>query len=527
MANTLKTRIVLRNDTTAGWEAVKNSAVLLKGEVGIERLTNGKVKVKIGDGVKTWSQLDYFGGEEAHIFEAITQEVVEGEATRIETDLEAIARVATGTTINVGDISVVKTLVAGTRYSQAAYVYNGTTWVKLSESNETQNFEVTVEAGANHLTAINTACSGKTLHAGDIAIVKEAVIALVDGALPSGVTEQKYQYTAYVYGDAANGLTWKAMDGNYSADTVYFDEDFTFTTKVGTVQNLTNGSAKVAAAGKSVKQFFSGLFAAEVAGGADTGATNKGQPYASVTLKNNGSNITADTSYEVGTVFKPSYSTRFEDGKYTYGPEPSGVTVTSWAVSSSSGDSWTTAAGSGSDFTVTDSTSYTITAVATHTAGNPAKSNIGNAPSTAYKFAAGTKSATSRKITGYRTQFYSANVTPVSLSSATIRNMAGKVKPGNTFNGKYAGNNKNGFQITIPEGCKQVVIALYGKTLKNVYDHAAFGTDIIGSFVEVTATAGTEIAVEGANGHTAVNYKVYVYSPDAALGANTYDCVIG
>ena len=63
MANTqriLNTRIVLRNDTKNNWDAVKNSAILSKGEIGIEIDTN---LMKIGDGVKTWAELDYFGGD--------------------------------------------------------------------------------------------------------------------------------------------------------------------------------------------------------------------------------------------------------------------------------------------------------------------------------------------------------------------------------------------------------------------------------------------------------------------------------
>ena len=56
----INTRIVLRNDSSAEW-LVNSSKVLLKGEVGIEFLPDEKVKIKIGDGVKTWEQLDYFG----------------------------------------------------------------------------------------------------------------------------------------------------------------------------------------------------------------------------------------------------------------------------------------------------------------------------------------------------------------------------------------------------------------------------------------------------------------------------------
>jgi len=58
----LKTKIVIRNDSSEKWEAVKDTAVLLKGEVGIESDANGKTKTKIGDGVKTWAELPYFGG---------------------------------------------------------------------------------------------------------------------------------------------------------------------------------------------------------------------------------------------------------------------------------------------------------------------------------------------------------------------------------------------------------------------------------------------------------------------------------
>ena len=49
---TLNTRIVIRNDSTTNW-LTNESAVLLKGEVGIEFLEDGTVKMKVGDGIKT------------------------------------------------------------------------------------------------------------------------------------------------------------------------------------------------------------------------------------------------------------------------------------------------------------------------------------------------------------------------------------------------------------------------------------------------------------------------------------------
>lgn len=51
---TVVSRIVSRNDTAANWASV--NPVLMKGEIGIEIDTR---KMKIGDGVKTWSALSY------------------------------------------------------------------------------------------------------------------------------------------------------------------------------------------------------------------------------------------------------------------------------------------------------------------------------------------------------------------------------------------------------------------------------------------------------------------------------------
>lgn len=53
---TVNGTILLRNDTAANWTSV--NPVLSKGEMGIEIDTN---KFKIGDGIKTWSQLAYAG----------------------------------------------------------------------------------------------------------------------------------------------------------------------------------------------------------------------------------------------------------------------------------------------------------------------------------------------------------------------------------------------------------------------------------------------------------------------------------
>lgn len=58
MQSIFNTRIILRNDNTLNWLANEH-AILLRGEVGIEFLDSGRVKLKVGDGISSWAQLQY------------------------------------------------------------------------------------------------------------------------------------------------------------------------------------------------------------------------------------------------------------------------------------------------------------------------------------------------------------------------------------------------------------------------------------------------------------------------------------
>ena len=405
----LRTRIVIRNDSTGSWNAAVADAgdagvVLLKGEMGIEFTENNKPKIKIGDGVSKWEALPYFGGEEAKTFQV-------GALSEIPADAE----------LAVGDIAVVKT---------AIYV---------NEEDETKN---------------------------------------------------KYSYTAYHW----NGTAWMACSGNYNAENVYFDDDFIFTTKIGTVQTLTNGSATVAAAGKNIKDFLAGLFAAE-------SNPSKTDPSVSVTLSNAG-------AHEVGTVLNPTYSASFDDGKYTYGPEPTGATVESWAVTSNYGESWTTASGNCEKLTVADDTNYTVTAKATHTAGSVPKTNIGNdCTDSSKKIAAGTKSKTSSAITGYRSYFYGV----LDTSSADAPLTSAIIRDNLTNGGNY--NEAKSFTLNGSATAKRIVIAIPSSStrggLSEVILTSAMNTPVTDSYVK-TAKA---VQVEGKDGFTAANYDIYVYEP--------------
>lgn len=147
---TLNTRIVLRNDETNAWEQAKD-AILLKGEIGIEfdpSAVGGKVKMKVGDGETTWENLSYFGGEDAHVYEA---SVIKGGDHNA-----AIIAALNGVTPNSHDVAIVKEAIIAQdvidaaaaenpsrtieqKYQHTAYRYDGEKWVAFDGNYSAKN----------------------------------------------------------------------------------------------------------------------------------------------------------------------------------------------------------------------------------------------------------------------------------------------------------------------------------------------------------------------------------------------------
>nr|DAF81754.1 MAG TPA: hyaluronidase [Caudoviricetes sp.] len=413
---TFNIRIVLRNDSTAKWLENKDQ-VLLKGELGVEFEADGGVKIKIGDGAKTWEQLEYFGGASA-----------------------------------------------------------------------AQVFQAESADAAGDIAAITTAVGDAKLQSGDFAIVSHDI----DGTHKS--------YTAYVY----DGKNWKAMDGNYDASNVYFGDNITMAGSYSQIGNLTktqNGTATFAVKGKSVAEAFTQIFSKRLQPGAPT------QPSVSLTFSQ-------AKAYEVGTTVTPTWSATLSTGSYTYGPA-TGITATAWEISDTAGNTATTASGSFDAITVADGTNYKITAKATHGAGAVANDNLGSPSSPEVKIAAGSKSKTSDAITGYRNTFYGTKTTKDTLDSAAIRSLSNK---SNT-----AWANGKSFTVQIPVGAVRVVFA-YPATLRDVNSVK----DVNGLNAEIkSAFAKSTIAVEGANGATAIDYKVYTTDfAEPVAKANSYTITI-
>lgn len=324
-----------------------------------------------------------------------------------------------------------------------------------------------------------------TLVKGDICIVKT----LISG--------DKYSYKSFVY----DGEHWGAMDGNYSAENVYFTSDLTYTAPIGVLTVPSSGSGSIASTGKNVNDVLASILAKE------TNPTIT-QPSASVTLTGAGAK-------EVGSKFTPAYTASLNPGKYQFGPD-TGITATTYAISDSNSKTADTATGTFDEMTVGDDTNYKVSATISYGDGAIPKTNIKN-DYAAGQIKAGSKTASSAAVTGFRNWFMYVGTDETELSSAVIRSATAK------GTGKNA-STQNG--VTIPAGTKRIFVAIpagtgYTKQLKSVIDVDGMGLDVFANFTLST------VAVEGANGYTAMNYNVWCAENANGFSATHYNLVIG
>lgn len=339
------------------------------------------------------------------------------------------------------------------------------------------------------------------------------------GIVKTLISGDKYSYTGYVYTEAG----WAAMDGNYNAENVYFDDDILVTTKIGTIQTLTNGQATLSAKGKNLMTVLSSLMAERKNPTATV-------PSGTVELTNNNKD---NYIVEVGTEVIPTWKTTFSAGSYSYGPSTgSTATLATVTLSTDAENKIEIAAGemngktgSLTAFTVADTTKHYVKVEYGYTAGtvNPVD-NFGDeyvdtSKNLPIQAASGKSDTSTYYIQGYRKAFYGSKTAPVELISSNLRKLAD------------TNSNENTLSVEIVEGAKQVIIAVpSNRIVIKVADEGAFGTDIFSEFTKMTGEAA--ILIGGADatadniGNYATNYNVYVYNPSTALGANTYTVIL-
>ena len=353
--------------------------------------------------------------------------------------------------------------------------------LKYFGGDSAKNFDVVPTDGEEDVAAIARVVASAEVHTGDTAIVKRVI---------SG---DKISYTAYVYDGE-----WKAMDGNYRADNVYFDDDITYTVAIGTLAKP-SGSAKFAAKGKNVEQVLSSLMAQEA---------NPSKSNPAVSFSSTGGLGT----FEIGTKKNLTYTAALSAGGYTYGPA-TGITAQTWEVSCTGvADKLATATGTFENV-VAEATAKKITAKATYNDGAIPVTNLGNQyPDGQIK--AGTASKDSGNLIGVRHMFYGVvKSADFALDSAHIRSLKHEAAAKKTISTFTAG-----------DGALKVVVACpAGYNVTKVTLPSAMGADATADFVK----QGGTVQVEGAEGYTAAAYSVWVFEPASIPSTQSYSIVIG
>ena len=309
------------------------------------------------------------------------------------------------------------------------------------------------------------------------------------------ITGDKKSYKAYIH----NGTAFTAMDGNYSADNVYFDEDLTYTVQFGTLAKPA-GSAKFSAKGKNVSQVFASLMAQE----ANPDKTN---PAVSFSAQGGFGTV------EIGTKRNLTYTAALSAGSYTYGPA-TGITAQSWEVSCTGvADKKTTATGTFENI-VAEATAKKITAKATYGDGAIPVTNLGNAYA-AGQIKAGSATANSNEFKGVRYMFWGPMTdASAELNSANIRALAHKEESKAKTLATFGPGD---------EAVKVVVAVPADRKITQVLLTSSMNADITSSFAKQTST----VSVEGAQGYAGTAYNVYVYQPASIDKGERYAITIG
>lgn len=363
------------------------------------------------------------------------------------------------------------------------------TWANV-ECEETNVWTIENEdASAMHQDIIENLTADVVLNSGDIIVIKDII------------TGERYQHTAYVY----TGSAWAAMDGNYNAENVYFDEDFVFTENIGTVVIPASGSKTVEATGKNIKDFLASIFSQEL---------NPTNVLPSVSFVSPSSN----SSVEVGDYITPTYELEFDQGAYTYN-DNTGVTVSSWSVKDSRNRQAASRVGSFAKTQMTDGMTYTIYGAANYTDGIIPCTNLGNAYPEAQIKAGKTSQATSKTWTCYRRGFYGADASMAELTSDWVRENL--TSPGNG-----ASNRTITWKAADLVGIKRFIIALPvsgGKKVKSAIITSSMNADATADYVQQATT----IKIAGKNNYSSVDYNVWIYEPASIAETEVHEVTIG
>ena len=226
---TINTRVVLRNDTAANWEAIENDRTLAlkEGEMGIENDTGlfklGKMIEVEGEMVlATWAELEY-----ANDIPEIDLSTVTNHVKVVDGTVDDL-----GNGEVVGDMGIVRAVINGDVKSHTAYVWNGTAWEAMDGNYSAANVFLPSEillAGdfgkdsrGDSITSIGNYRKGDTIAAGtsieDVfsgLFTKEISTDLQNTKPSTSITATKNTYLLVGANSTAQTVTLSLSKGSY------------------------------------------------------------------------------------------------------------------------------------------------------------------------------------------------------------------------------------------------------------------------------------------------------------------------
>jgi len=311
------------------------------------------------------------------------------------------------------------------------------------------------------------------------------------------------------------------LTGEVSAKKVILDHDITLAGSYTAVGNVNKGSnnatSTLSAKGKSVDDILTEIFTKRL----QPSKTNPSLTYTSFTYNSNKNAATVECGTSITSlagVFK------FTPGSYTYGPV-TGVTITGGSgkvvkklVGSNSEvtEDMTISYSNPNSITTNKSVNYIMGDVSgslnylkircqiNHSAGAVAVDNLGSPSSPEVKIAAGSTSNVDSTlvVTPFRNYFYGATSQSGTINSAFIRNNL--TASGQAYSSKT-------ITVNASVGATRVIVAVPATCtgITKVINKTAMNADVTSVFNLVSSS----VSVEGANGYSGINYKVYCFEP--------------
>ena len=372
----LNTIITLRQGTTEEWSS--SSVVLKTGEMGLEYLVDGSVKIKAGDDEHLWSELPYVGSDvkAANVFQVELSETDVDDIAAIEAQVKA-----ENAEKQNGDVAIVKTLISEGKYSYTSYVYESA----LDTEGENSTFGWSAMDG--NYSAANVFLKEKITLAGDY-----------------GKDSRNDKITSI-----GNLRIGDEIAAGTSLQSLLMDM---------LSQRLQPSSTPTQPAA-SITLYMDGSTKKKTATSVEVGTTVN--PYYVASLSSG--------SYTYGPATGVTAS--------SYSVTSTGRKTVDGATETTAEDSATTSTGAFNSFVVDDDTNYKLSVSIPHNAGVVAHDNLGSESNPVVQIAEGTKTANSGAVTGYRAWFCgykngtNALADPKAITSEQIRNL------GNSANGSW------------------------------------------------------------------------------------------